>query len=54
MNYLKNVDFSVNVISKSGKTLEPAIAFRFVKELLIEKYGNDYYKRVFVTTSTSQ
>lgn len=51
LNYLKNVDFSVNVISKSGKTLEPAIAFRFVKELLIEKYGNDYHKRVYVTTS---
>lgn len=51
LKYLKNVDFSVNVISKSGKTLEPALAFRFVKELMIEKYGAEYAKRVVVTTS---
>jgi len=50
--YLKNVDFSINVISKSGKTLEPALGFRFVENILKEKYTN-YKERVFVTTSDS-
>ena len=51
IEYLKTVDFTVNVISKSGKTLEPAMAFRLVKRLLIEKYGSEYYKYIYVTTS---
>lgn len=52
LKYLENVDFTVNVISKSGKTLEPAIAFRLVRELLIKKYGDEYHNRVVVTTSS--
>ena len=36
---LGDEDFSVNVISKSGTTTEPAVAFRFFKELLEKKYG---------------
>lgn len=52
LDYLKDIDFTVNVISKSGKTLEPALAFRFVKELMITKYGNAYSSRVIVTTSS--
>ena len=51
LEHLKTVDFSVNVISKSGKTIEPAMAFRLVKKLLIEKYGSDYNKYIYVTTS---
>ncbi|MBO5453798.1 MAG: glucose-6-phosphate isomerase [Clostridia bacterium] len=44
-------DFSVNVISKSGTTTEPAIAFRIFKELLEEKYGKEEAKeRIFATT----
>ena len=44
-------DISVNVISKSGTTTEPAIAFRVFKALLIEKYGEEGAKeRIFVTT----
>ena len=44
-------DFSINVISKSGTTLEPAIAFNAFKEKLVEKYGEDEVKeRVYVTT----
>ena len=44
-------DFSVNVISKSGTTTEPAIAFRVFKELLEKKYGKDGAKeRIFATT----
>lgn len=51
LDYLKEKEFSINVISKSGTTTEPAIAFRFVKELLEEKYGKDEAKeRIFVTT----
>ena len=36
-------DFSVNIISKSGTTTEPAIAFRIFKELLEKKYGKEEY-----------
>ncbi|MBR1802289.1 glucose-6-phosphate isomerase [Candidatus Saccharibacteria bacterium] len=44
-------DFSINVISKSGTTTEPAIAFRIFKEKLIEKYGeNEAYARIYATT----
>ena len=48
-------DFSVNVISKSGTTTEPAIAFRVFRELLIEKYGKEGTKdRIFVTTDKAK
>lgn len=44
-------DFSVNVISKSGTTTEPALAFRVFKKLLIDKYGEDEAKgRIYATT----
>ncbi len=44
-------DFSVNVISKSGTTTEPAIAFRIFREMLTEKYGKEgAAERIFVTT----
>lgn len=39
MDVLDGKDFSINVISKSGTTTEPAIAFRIFNKLLIEKYG---------------
>lgn len=52
---LKNMDFSINVISKSGTTIEPAIAFRVLKNLLEQKYGKkEAKKRVYVTTDTSK
>ncbi len=48
-------DFSVNVISKSGTTTEPAIAFRFFKDLLEKKYGKEGAReRIFVTTDKSR
>ena len=44
-------DFSINVISKSGTTLEPAIAFNAFKKKLIEKYGEEEaFKRIYATT----
>lgn len=47
----KDCDFSVNVISKSGTTTEPAVAFRLFKALLIEKYGKEEAaKRIYATT----
>ncbi len=51
IDLVKDVDFSINVISKSGTTTEPAIAFRIFRELLIEKYGEEEAsKRIYVTT----
>ena len=48
---LKDKDFSVNVISKSGTTTEPAIAFRIFRELLEKKYGvSEASKRIYATT----
>jgi len=44
-------DFSINVISKSGTTTEPAIAFRIFKKLLYDKYGKEEaVKRIYATT----
>ena len=51
LDLIADRDFSVNVISKSGTTTEPAIAFRIFKEKLIEKYGEAKAKeRIYVTT----
>ena len=51
MNVIEGRDFSVNVISKSGTTTEPAIAFRIFKELLEAKYGKEEAKeRIYATT----
>lgn len=48
-------DFSVNVISKSGTTLEPAIAFNEFKKKLIAKYGEEEaYSRIYATTDKKQ
>lgn len=48
-------DFSVNVVSKSGTTTEPAIAFRVFKELLIKKYGEQGAKaRIYATTDAKR
>ncbi len=48
-------DFSVNVISKSGTTTEPAIAFRIFKEMLENKYGAEGARaRIFATTDRAR
>ena len=48
-------DFSINIISKSGTTTEPAIAFRLFKRLLIEKYGEkEAAKRIYATTDKAR
>lgn len=47
-------DFSINVISKSGGTLEPALAFRVFKNLLEKKYGSAAKKRIIATTDENR
>lgn len=48
MDVLQDKDFSINVISKSGTTTEPAIAFRIFRKLLEEKYGKKKHASVFM------
>ena len=51
IEYVENKDFSINVISKSGTTTEPAIAFRIFREILENKYGIDEARsRIYATT----
>lgn len=51
LKFVEKKDFSVNVISKSGTTTEPAVAFRVFKELLEKKYGKEGAKsRIYATT----
>lgn len=55
IDYIGDKDFSVNVISKSGTTTEPAIAFRIFKEMIEKKYGKEEAKnRIFVTTDKAR
>lgn len=51
LTYLENKDFSINVISKSGTTTEPAIAFRLFRSLLQKKYGKSFFERIYCTTT---
>ena len=51
LDYLEDKDYSLNIISKSGTTTEPAIAFRILREALEEKYGKEEAKtRILATT----
>ncbi|WP_071460524.1 glucose-6-phosphate isomerase [Bacillus massilinigeriensis] len=55
MDLLEGKDFSVNVISKSGTTTEPAIAFRIFRKLLEEKYGiEEARQRIYATTDKAR
>ncbi len=55
MDLIDGQDFSVNVISKSGTTTEPAVAFRFFKAKLEEKYGKaEAAKRIYATTDKAR
>lgn len=54
-DYLKGKNWSINVISKSGTTTEPAIAFRYLYKELVATYGEDAAnKRVYATTDKSK
>jgi glucose-6-phosphate isomerase len=50
-NYIKDKDFAINVISKSGTTTETAVSFRIFKEMCEEKYGKDGAKERIVATT---
>ncbi len=55
MDVVGDRDFSINMISKSGTTTEPAIAFRIFKEKLEQKYGKDgAAKRIYATTDKAK
>ena len=55
IDYIGDKDFSINVISKSGTTTEPAIAFRVFREFLESKYGiAEARDRIFVTTDKTK
>ena len=55
IEYIGDKDFSVNVISKSGTTTEPAIAFRVFREILENKYGIDEARsRIYATTDKAK
>ncbi len=55
MDVIGERDFSVNVISKSGTTTEPAIAFRIFKKMLEQKYGKEEAaKRIYATTDKAR
>ena len=55
MDVLEGKDFSINVISKSGTTTEPAIAFRIFKDLIEKKYGKEEAaKRIYATTDKAR
>ena len=51
IEWVGDKDFSINVISKSGTTTEPSVAFRIFKDKLIKKYGKEEAaKRIYATT----
>ncbi|MBD5111324.1 MAG: glucose-6-phosphate isomerase [Ruminococcaceae bacterium] len=55
ISLVKDKDFSVNIISKSGTTTEPALAFRVFRDLLVERYGEDGAKsRIYATTDKAR
>lgn len=55
LDVIKDKDVSINVISKSGTTTEPAIAFRIFKEFLEKKYGKEEAKkRIYATTDKAK
>ena len=54
MNYIKDKEVTVNVISKSGTTTETALAFRILKQFMEEKYGEDTKNRIIATTDKAR
>ncbi|SER71093.1 glucose-6-phosphate isomerase [Psychrobacillus sp. OK032] len=54
LQYLQYKDVYINVISKSGTTTEPAIAFRILRKYMEEKYGEKANERIIVTTDSEK
>ena len=51
---MDGVDFSVNVISKSGTTTEPALAFRVLRGMMEQRYGKEAAGRIYCTTDRAR
>lgn len=51
MKHLENKRFAINVISKSGTTTEPSVAFRLLKDMLVKEYGHSYLKDAIYATT---
>ena len=54
MDYIKDKEVTVNVISKSGTTTETALAFRILKQFMEEKYGDEAKNRIIATTDKAR
>jgi glucose-6-phosphate isomerase len=55
LDYIDGKELSINVISKSGTTTEPALAFRIFKQVLLDKYGREETaKRIYATTDKAK
>ncbi|MFO7635994.1 MAG: glucose-6-phosphate isomerase [Clostridia bacterium] len=54
MNYIRERDVCINVISKSGTTTEPAITFRMLRKVMEEKYKGDAKNRIYATTDPNK
>ncbi|GAA0464345.1 glucose-6-phosphate isomerase [Alkalibacillus silvisoli] len=54
MNYVEDKEVAINVISKSGTTTEPAIAFRFLHKYMEDRYGQEASERIYVTTDENK
>lgn len=54
IKYLDDKEVTVNVISKSGTTTEPALAFRFLQKYMEDRYGKDAVSRIIVTTDAEK
>ncbi|PKR77909.1 glucose-6-phosphate isomerase [Halalkalibacillus sediminis] len=54
IEYIDDKDVSLNVISKSGTTTEPAMAFRFLQKYMEERYGDEASSRIFATTDAEK
>ncbi|MDO5713827.1 MAG: glucose-6-phosphate isomerase [Tissierellia bacterium] len=50
LEYLDDKEICVNVISKSGTTLEPAVAFSYIRNYMKKRYGEDVKNRIIITT----
>lgn len=50
LNSLEHREVYINVISKSGKTMEPALAFRVLRQYMEQRYGDEAFQRIIVTT----
>ncbi|WP_035513141.1 glucose-6-phosphate isomerase, partial [Halalkalibacillus halophilus] len=54
LEYIDQKDVSINVISKSGTTTEPAVAFRFLQQYMEKRYGDEASSRIFATTDENK